>query len=90
MTRAVAEELSEEHKKLIASYIQENQEILTDYLQVFEFSIEKNKQLLRQKQEIPEREKIIVLPLREVNPILRTVWVMDQGDHVIILFPEDY
>ncbi|GAE26248.1 hypothetical protein JCM9140_2287 [Halalkalibacter wakoensis JCM 9140] len=90
MTRAVAEELSEEHKKLIASYIQENQEILTDYLQVFEFSIEKNKQLLRQRQEIPERETNIVLPLREVNPILRTVWVMDQGDHVMILFPEDY
>lgn len=37
MTRAVEESLSFEHKLCIVSYIREQYEVLTDYLQVFEF-----------------------------------------------------
>ncbi len=90
MTRAVAEELPDEHKHFMVQYFHENHEMLKDYLQVFEFSITGKKQLLRQKQEQPHRETQIFVALKETKAISRTVWAMDQVDHVIILFPEDY
>lgn len=90
MTRAVAEELSAEHRQFIVSYLYECHNELTDYFQVFEFSITKKKQLLRQKQEQPQLETKIFVMLKETKSILRTVWAMDQLDHVMILFPEDY
>ncbi len=90
MTRSVSEELPDEHKHFIVRYLHECHEILTDYLQVFEFSITENKQLLRQRQEQPQRETQIFVTLKETKPISRTVWAMDKVDHVMILFPEDY
>ena len=90
ITRAVAEELPDEHKHFIVQYLHGCQEILNDYFQVFEFSVNENKQLLRWKQEQPQRETQIFVRLKETKPISRTVWVMDQVDHVMILFPEDY
>lgn len=90
MTRAVAEELSAEHQQFIVRYLHEFHLELIDYFQVFEFSITEEKQLLRQKQEQPQRETKIFVTLKETKPITRTVWAMDQLDHVMILFPEDY
>lgn len=90
MTRAVANELSQEHQQFILRYIQENQKKLTDYMQVFDFYVEGNQQWLIQRQEQPERETTIFVKLNNSFPVNRKVWVMDQGDHVILLFPEDY
>jgi hypothetical protein len=90
MTRAVAKELSQEHHQFILRYIHENQEELTDYMQVFDFYVEGNQQWLIQRQEQPERETTILVQLHNSLPVNRKVWVMDQGDHVILLFPEDY
>lgn len=90
MTRAVSEELSFEHKQFILKFIFINREKLKDYLQVIEFCIENNEQFLIQRQEVPKRKTKILLTLKETEPISKTVWVMDQNDHVMILFPEDY
>jgi hypothetical protein len=90
MTRAIANELDKEHQQFILGYIFENGEQLTDYLQVFEFYIENNQQWLVQRQEEPNRETTIFVHLNQCKPITRKVWVMDQDDHVMILFPEDY
>jgi hypothetical protein len=91
MTRAVTEELSIEHQHFIIQYLKENHTQLTDYLQVFDFYLEGNKQWLIQRQEVPNRETTIFVMLEECQPIKRKVWVMDQeGEGIIILFPEDY
>lgn len=91
MTRTVAETLSKEHQQFLLRYLDEKQERLTDYLQIFEFYVENNQQWLIQRQEVPNRETTIFVQLEEAEPIERTVWVMDQGlEGVIILFPEDY
>ncbi|MFV2046290.1 DUF960 family protein [Metabacillus sp. YM-086] len=90
MTRAVAEELPDELKYFIVQYLHGCHHNLTDYLQVFEFSNNQNKQLLRQRQEQPYRETQIFVPLKDNKVISRTVWAMDQVDHVLFLFPENY
>jgi hypothetical protein len=88
MTRAVAEELSDEHQQFILAYIEENQKQLTDYFQIFEFYIEENQQWIIQRQEEPKRETTIYIDLKNAKQIERKVWVTDQVDHII--FPEDY
>lgn len=91
MTRAVSEELSIEHQHFIIQFLQEHHAHLTDYLQVFEFYVENNKQWLIQKQEVPNRETTIFVMLEDCQPVERKVWVMDQErEGIIILFPEDY
>ncbi|MFD2443707.1 DUF960 family protein [Bacillus sp. CGMCC 1.16607] len=90
MTKAVSEELGNDHQQFIIQYLLENQSILTDYLQVFEFYIENDKQWLIQRQEEPSRETTIFVGLENNKPIKRTVWVIDQGNEIVILFPEDY
>ncbi|WP_163151592.1 DUF960 family protein [Anoxybacillus sp. MB8] len=90
MTRAVADRLSEEHVQFIFRYIDEKNERMTDYLQVFEFYVENNEQWLIQRQEQPERETTVFVPLKQATPIEQTVWVMDQRDYIILLFPSCY
>lgn len=90
VTKAIAEQLSAEHQFFIYQYMQEYLEHLTDYLQVFEFYLENNEQWLIQWQEEPKRETTIAITLEIAEPINQKVWVMDQGGHIMILFPEDY
>ena len=90
MTRAISEELPVEHQQFILQYIFEHHQQLNDYLQIFEFYMENDQQWLIQRQEEPERETTIAIHLVETGPIHRKVWVMDQIDHVMILFPKDY
>lgn len=90
MTRAVADELPVEHQQFILQYIFEHNQQLTDYLQIFEFYIENNQQWLVQRQEVPNRETTISVALTHAEATVSKVWLMDQGDHVMILFPEDY
>ncbi|RKQ12140.1 DUF960 family protein [Ureibacillus endophyticus] len=90
MTRAIAEELPVEHQQFIVQYILKHHQQLTDYLQIFEFYIEDDQQWFIQRQEEPERETTIFVELTTARPIERKVWIMDQVDHVMMLFPEDY
>lgn len=90
MTLSISYELSEEHVQFILQYIKRHYVNMTDYLQIFKFYIEDDEQWLIQKQEEPIQETRILIKLLESEPIDRKVWVMDQVDHVIILFPEDY
>lgn len=90
MTRTIANELSKAYQQFILGYINENGEQLTDFLQIFEFYIENNQQWLFQRQEVPRRETTIFVELNDLEPITRKVWVMDQEDHIMLLFPEDY
>jgi hypothetical protein len=90
MTRAVANELSQEHQFFILGYIHEHQEKMTDFMQVFDFYVKYNQQWLIQRQERQERETTIFVQLNNSLPINRKVWVMDQGNHIMLLFPEDY
>lgn len=90
VTKAIAEQLSAEHQFFIYQYIQEYHAHLTDYLQIFEFYLENSEQWLIQRQEEPNRETTIDINLEVAEPINRKVWVMDQGEHIMILFPEDY
>jgi hypothetical protein len=90
MTKAVSDELSEEHLLFIFQYLDQHQNQLNDYLQVFEFYIEEGQQWLNQRQEVPNRETTIFVEINNARPIERNVWVMDQSDYVMILFPKDY
>ncbi|UGB30586.1 DUF960 family protein [Metabacillus sp. B2-18] len=91
MTRVVYEQLSKEHLDFILQYIYEQQPQLTDYLQVFDFYVEDNEQWLIQRQEVPNRETTIFVPIKESELIERKVWVIDQGQEgIMVLFPEDY
>ncbi|MCM3116317.1 DUF960 domain-containing protein [Neobacillus sp. MER 74] len=90
MTRAVANEMSQGHLQFIIGFIYEHQEQLTDYFQIFEFYTENDQQWLIQRQEKPDRETTIFVNLNDSKPITRKVWVIDQVDHMRVLFPEDY
>lgn len=90
MTKTIAIKLSEEHQQFIIDFIDRNGNQLNDYLQIFEFYIENNQQWLVQRQEKPNRESTIFVELNYSESINRKVWVMDQGNQVIVLFPEDY
>ncbi|WP_342533879.1 DUF960 family protein [Lysinibacillus sp. FSL K6-0057] len=91
MTRAIHEELPEEHQQFILKFLLQHHLQLTDYLQIFEFYIENDEQWLIQRQEQPNRETTIYVQLHNAQPIHRKVWAMNQGSKdVIILFPEDY
>jgi hypothetical protein len=90
LTCAVADELSQEHQQFILNFIDDYQEQFTDSVQIFEFYIENNQQWLIQCQEEPNRKTTVFVDLESSKPVNRKVWVMDQGDHVMLLFPEDY
>jgi hypothetical protein len=90
MTSTVAEELSQEHQQFIVDFIYSHYTEMDDYLQVFEFYVKNNKQFLIQRQEEPRRKINFYMELKDSGPINRTVWVMDNHDHIILLFPEDY
>lgn len=66
-----------------------NQEPL-DYLQVFHLKKSSNMQRIVNKQEEPPMEMIVQLELKESQPIDTTIWIMDDGSHCIMLFPNEY
>jgi hypothetical protein len=90
MTSNVAEKLSHEHQLFIVNFIFTHCKQMDDYLQVFEFYVKNNKQFIIQRQEEPRRKNNFHMELKDSRPINRTVWVMDNYDHIILLFPEDY
>ncbi|SIS41505.1 DUF960 family protein [Salimicrobium flavidum] len=89
MTKRVADELNVELLGWIVHYLDVHFEKLSDYLQVFEFYVEGSEQWVVQKQEVPDRKTTIKVEI-DGKPLKRTVWTLDQEDHVMILFPSDY
>ncbi|NYF23563.1 DUF960 family protein [Sporosarcina sp. JAI121] len=92
MTRAIAEELHSEIAILLWRLIDVKNIRVTelDYLQVFELSISNGKQAIIHRQEVPERQRLWILPLEDTEPIIRTIWCIDNGESQMMLFPEDY
>lgn len=91
MIRAIADELSAEHRQFIYMYLMEQNHQLTDYLQIFEFYICNNEQWLIQRQEQPLRKTKIHVKLDRCEPINEKVWMIDQGSEgIIVLLPSDY
>lgn len=66
-----------------------NQELL-DYLQVFYLQRIGDIQMVTNKQEQPPMEKVVRLKLKESQPIDTTIWIIDDGSHCTMLFPNDY
>jgi hypothetical protein len=64
-----------------------------DYLQVFELSPQnkdgKAVQQIIHRQKVPSRSEIHLLPIIE-KPFHTTIWVIDDGDYAIMLYPNEY
>jgi uncharacterized protein YecE (DUF72 family) len=94
MTRAIAEELHMEIAIILWQLIdrQKEQELVIDYLQIFELSVSEDHQLaITHRQEIPERSETWIIPLEDAEPITRTVWCIDNStEGQMMLYPQDY
>jgi Staphylococcal protein of unknown function (DUF960) len=66
-----------------------NQEPL-DYLQVFRLQRNGDRQRITNKQEQPPMELVVQLELNESQPIDTTIWIVDDGSHCTMMFPNDY
>ena len=92
VTRQVASNVRIEIQTLLWSLIDKrtnNQEPL-DYLQVFHLQRSGDIQRVLNKQEQPPMEIVTQLELKESQPIDTIIWVIDDGSHCIMLFPNDY
>jgi hypothetical protein len=65
-----------------------NQEPL-DYLQVFHLQRRGDMQRITNKQEQPPMEMVVQFELKESQPIDTSIWIVGDGSHCIMLFPND-
>lgn len=92
ITKGIQHEISIELQIIMWQLIEElekkNEEI--DYLQVFELTIDedRNMQQIVHKQEIPEYENKIIL--RVTEPVAAKIFVIDDIDHVTMLLSNEY
>lgn len=63
-----------------------------DYLHVFELSIEPTtqRQTILHRQEVPKYKKTVHITLRTTKPIRRAIWIIEEADYGMMLFPSDY
>lgn len=66
-----------------------NQEPL-DYLQVFHLQRIGDMQMITNKQEQPQIKMEFYLKLKESQSIDTIIWIIDDGSHCTMLFPNDY
>jgi hypothetical protein len=66
-----------------------NQEPL-DYLQVFHLQKIGDMQMVTNKQEQPPMEREVRYKFKESQPIDTIIWIIDDGSHCTMLFPNDY
>jgi hypothetical protein len=93
MTSHIAEELHPELALLLLlwSLIDKNElEANLDYLQVFELSVEGNKQGILHRQEKPPFKQHWIIELELTDPITSTIWCIDNGETQMMLSPSDY
>ncbi|ESU34153.1 hypothetical protein G3A_02475 [Bacillus sp. 17376] len=92
VTRQIASNVSVEIQVLlwrIMDVRRNNQEPL-DYLQVFHLQRIGDMQMITNKQEQPPMEMVVRLKLKKSQPIDTTIWIIDDGSHCTMLFPNDY
>ena len=100
MTKAIQEEVPAAIQLalwgLIDARVEGNAEL--DYFQIFELSISEDgkEQIVLHRQEVPLWEKksqfVLSSPQTgsEVNPFTGKIWVLDQQEYQMMLFPSDY
>lgn len=42
------------------------------------------------RQEVPKDKETWVVGLRHTAPVTMTIWCVDQGDHQLMMLPEEY
>ena len=60
-----------------------------DYLQIFRLSVENGLQVIHHTSEEPEYNMTYILPTI-ANPVTAKVYVIDDGEHCIMLLAEEY
>ncbi|REB74250.1 hypothetical protein CP883_09705 [Cutibacterium acnes] len=91
-TQQIASNVSVEIQVLLWRIIdsrRNNQEPL-DYLQVFHLQRSGDRQRITNKQEQPPMEMVVKLELKESQPIDTTIWIVDDGFHCTMMFPNEY
>lgn len=61
-----------------------------DYLQVFEFTVEGNKQRIIHSQEEPEYKREYLLKLTDALFFVGKIFVIDDGDHSTMILASEY
>ncbi|MBC1499036.1 DUF960 domain-containing protein [Listeria weihenstephanensis] len=63
-----------------------------DYLHVFELSVEPEtqRQTIHHRQEVPKYKKTVHVTLTTTKPMHRTIWIIEEADYCMMLFPSDY
>ncbi|ETI69372.1 DUF960 family protein [Neobacillus vireti] len=92
VTRQIASDVSMEIQTLLWRMIgkrRSNQELL-DYLQVFHLQRSGDMQRITNKQEQPLMEMAVQLELKESQSFDTTIWIVDDGSHCTMMFPNDY
>lgn len=93
VTKGVMDSLPVELQTLCWNLIDQNvqKKLPLDYLQIFEFSIEKGNQKLVHRQEEPEeRKEYLVSPKLRLKSVSQKIWVIDSGEYQTMLLPEEY
>ncbi|MDO4625159.1 MAG: DUF960 domain-containing protein [Enterococcus hirae] len=93
VTKGVMDSLPVELQTLCWNLIDQNvqKKLPLDYLQIFEFSIEKGNQKLVHRQEEPEeRKEYLISPKLRLNSVSQKIWVIDSGEYQTMLLPEEY
>ncbi len=93
VTKGVMDSLPVELQTLCWNLIDQNvqKKLPLDYLQIFEFSMEKGNQKLVHRQEEPEaRKKYLISPKLRLKSVSQKIWVIDSGEYQTMLLPEEY
>lgn len=92
MTRGIADKLPFQLMAYLWEYIRKlGEETELDYLQVFSFSTENDKLIIKHSQEVPPAEKEYVLDMCPGFPVPdEKIFVIDDGDHATMLWASEY
>lgn len=93
VTKGVMDSLPVELQALCWNLIDQNvqKQFPLDYLQIFEFSMEKGNQKLVHRQEEPEeRKEYLISPKLRLKSVSQKIWVIDSGEYQTMLLPEEY
>ncbi|MDB1678024.1 MULTISPECIES: DUF960 domain-containing protein [Enterococcus] len=93
VTKGVMDSLPMELQVLCWNLIDENvqKQLPLDYLQIFEFSMEKGHQKLVHRQEEPEKRKeYLILPKLCLKSVSQKIWGINSVEYQTMLLPEEY
>ena len=92
MTRGISDRLPFQLMAYLWEYIRElGNEVELDYLQVFSFSSEGNKLVIKHSQEVPPAEKLYELDMSPGFPVPdEKIFVIDDEDHATMLWASEY